>query len=92
MLITRVRPSIWVSWLYLNSFARAHVGVNAVPDSNDGANMGFPHYVSCSKQGLFDPLRVTLLYRVGRVNLFPCHPGMFMVSYDGSINYSLWQL
>lgn len=62
--------------------------VNAVIDSNDGVNMGFPHYVSCGEQGLFDPLRGTILYRVGRVNRFSCHPGVFMISYDGYINYS----
>lgn len=50
--------------------------------------MGFPHHVSCYEQELFDPLRDTLLDRVGRVDLFSCHPGVFMVSYDGHINNS----
>ena len=50
--------------------------------------MGFPHHVSCCKQGLFDALRGTLLYRAGRVDLFSRYPGVFMVSYDGYINYS----
>ena len=50
--------------------------------------MGFPHYVSCCEQGLFDPLRGTLLYRVGRVDFFSCHPGGFMISYDEYVKYS----
>jgi hypothetical protein len=57
-------------------------------DSNDGVDMGLPHYVSCCEQGLFDPLRGTLLYRVGRVDIFSCHPGVFVVLNDGYINYS----
>lgn len=57
-------------------------------DPNDGANMGLPYYVSGGEQGLFDPLRNTLLYWVVRVYPFPCHPGVSIVSYYGYIDYS----
>ena len=57
-------------------------------DSDNGVNMGFTHYVSCCEQGLFNPLRGTVLYRVGRVNFFPAIQVCFMISHDGCINYS----
>ena len=47
--------------------------------------MGLPHYVSCGKQGLFDPLCIALFYWVVRVDPFPCHSGVSIVSYDGDI-------
>ena len=48
--------------------------------------MGLPHYVSCGKQRLFDPLCIALFYWVVRVDPFSCHPGVSIVSYNGYIN------
>jgi len=74
------RPTVDMGKLVI---ARIHVleWLTSTPflDSYDGVNMGFPHYVPCCEHELFDPLCGTLLYRVGRVDLFPCHPGVFMV-------------
>ena len=55
-------------------------------DSSDGAIMGLPHYVSCGKQRLFDPLCIALFNWVVRVDPFSCHPGVSIVSYNGYIN------
>lgn len=47
--------------------------------------MGLPHYVSRGERRLFYALRNTLLYRVGRVDLFSRHPGVSVAYMMGTL-------
>ena len=72
MLLTRIRPSIWVS-LVFSSF-RAVLDTLAV-DTHNGVDLEFSHHVPRVEQKLFHPLRNPLPSWFDRVYLFPWHSG-----------------
>jgi hypothetical protein len=72
MLITRIRPSIWVSWESLRSERSL---MPRLLDTHDGIDLELSHHVPRVEQKLFDPLRHPILRRVVRGVLLSRHPG-----------------